>query len=249
VSGLVVALLGLVGLFVGAAVWVVSTAQAGRRPLWSGPACGTKDCGAGLPAVGWLPIVGFLAARRCPACGAAQPAKRLGFELAVAGYFALAAARFDDPRALAAVLVFAVPLLVVLLVDWWTRLIHLETIYAGLALAVAFALADGPKTLLEAVLTAVGAVLMFAFFFVLAALIYRNVKVVPFGIGDVYLAALIAAMVLYPNVISALFLGMFLAAVGSVVLLATKRVGRRDPIPYGPYLCAGALVVLVLGGG
>ena len=247
-SGLVVALLGLVGLFVGAAVWVVSTAQAGKRPLGSGPTCAANACGAVLPALGWLPIVGFLVARRCPVCGAAQPAKRVAFELVVAGYFALAAARFDEPRALAAVLVFAVPLLVVLLVDWWTRLIHLNTIYAGMALAVAFALADGPKTLLEAVLTAFGAVLVFAFFFVLAGLIYRDVKVVPFGLGDVYLAALIAAMVLYPDVVSALFLGMVLAALGSVFLLATKRVGRRDPIPYGPYLCAGALVVLVLGG-
>jgi leader peptidase (prepilin peptidase)/N-methyltransferase len=79
----------------------------------------------------------------------------------------------------------------------------------------------------------------------LAAVIYRNLRVVPFGLGDVYLAAMIGAMTRYPAVIQALFAGIFLAGLGSILLLVTRRAGRRDPIPYGPYLCVGGLLALL----
>ena len=39
--------------------------------------------------------------------------------------------------------------------------------------------------------------------------------------------------------------GILLAGLGGVFLLLTRRVGRRDPIPYGPYLCVGALLALI----
>ena len=241
--------LGVLGWFVGAIIWVASTAQADRRALWSGPVC--TNCAARLPVLAWLPVCGFGTIRRCPSCETpvARFALRVAFELAVAAYAAFAAWRFDAARPLAETLIFAIPLLIVFLVDWWTRYIHLEVIYAGIAAAVAFALVDGWSGLIDAALSALGAVAVFAFFFLLAALIYRNVRVVPFGIGDVYLAAMIAAMVRYPDVVSALMLGIFLAGFGSVLLLVSRRVSRKDPIPYGPYLCLGALVILLLRSG
>ena len=245
-SAVGVVLIGLLGLFVGSAIWVVSRARATDRPLLGGPACANPSCGAALPAWGWLPLAGFGLARRCPACGAIQPARRVVFELAVALYYALAAVRLgEEPLALVATLVFAVPLLNVLLVDAWTRYIHTDVIAAGLVAGLVFAALAGFGALLSAVLAALGAVVVFALFFVLAALIYRNVKVVPFGLGDVYLAGMIGTMVRGREVVDALFAGILLAALVSIVLLATRRAGRRDPIAYGPYLCLGALITLL----
>jgi prepilin signal peptidase PulO-like enzyme (type II secretory pathway) len=74
---------------------------------------------------------------------------------------------------------------------------------------------------------------------------YRSVNVVPFGKGDVYLAAMIAAMVRLDDLIAALFIGVLLAAVGGLLLIVTQRVGRRQAMPYGPYLCLGALIALI----
>ena len=235
---------GLLGLFVGAAVWVVSRARATERPLFAGPACANSECGAGLPALAWLPFYGFGAALTCGRCGARQPLRRPLFELAVAAYYAVAAARFEG-RDLAAVLVFAVPLLLILLVDWWTRFIHTDVIGLGLIAGFGFAAADGVRPFLSALGATAGAVTVFVLFFVLAALIYRNVRVVPFGLGDVYLAAMIGAMTRTSNVVQALLTGVLLAGVGSILLLVTRRVGRRDAIPYGPFLCVGALVALL----
>jgi leader peptidase (prepilin peptidase)/N-methyltransferase len=246
VSGPGALLVGVLGLVVGSLVWVVGRARACDRATFAGPFCANPACGAPLGPLAWLPLLGFGAARRCRRCGAAPPAKRVAFELAVAGYYALAAATLGDDRLrLAAVLVFAVPLLLVLLVDWWTRFIHTDVIGLGLLAGLGFAFADGWGGLLEAVLSALGAVAVFGFFFVLAAVIYRNLRVVPFGLGDVYLAAMIGAMARYPAVIQALFAGIFLAGLGSIVLLLTRRAGRRDPIPYGPDLCVGGLLALL----
>lgn len=237
----------LLGLFAGSAIWVVSRARADDRPARMGPVCADSDCGASLGLAGWLPLFGFGTARRCSTCGAVQPVWRVLFEIAVAVYFGIAATRFgdEDRGHFAAVLIFSLPLLIVLLVDAWTRFIHTDVIAVGLIAGLIFALADGTVELLSAIFSAMGAVAVFGFFFVLAAVIYRNIRVVPFGLGDVYLAAMIGAMTRYPAVVQALFAGMLLAGVISIVLLVTRRVGRRDPIPYGPYLCFGALLILL----
>ncbi|HEY6539095.1 MAG TPA: A24 family peptidase [Candidatus Dormibacteraeota bacterium] len=71
-----------------------------------------------------------------------------------------------------------------------------------------------------------------------------------FGWGDVKLAMLIGAMTgmslnygeLYA--LWALIAGTVIGGVVTVVLLLTKRVGLRDALPYGPYLVAGAGLIL-----
>jgi len=247
VSPIGIAVFSLLGLFAGSAIWVVSRARAVDRPARDGPVCADAECGASLGLAGWLPLLGLGTSRRCATCGATQLVTRVLFEVAVAAYFGIAAARFGDDRGqFAAVLIFAVPLLIVLLVDAWTRFIHTDVIAVGTMAGLIFAVSDGTDQLLSAILSALGAVAVFGFFFVLAAVIYRNIRVVPFGLGDVYLAAMIGAMTRYPGVVQALFAGMLLAGLISIVLLATRRVGRRDPIPYGPYLCLGALLTLLL---
>ncbi len=240
----IVVVLGAIGLLVGSAVWVIAAAQAAQRPLFSGPACAA--CSAPLPAVTWLPLYGFGQARRCRACGVEQPIARVLFELGIAGYFAAVAARSEGGVSLVATLVFSVPLLVILLVDWWTRYIYTNIIGLGLLLGFGFALADGVSTLLNHLLAAAVALLAFGFLFALAAGIYRNLAVVPFGRGDVYLAVMIGAMTGWPDVATALFYGVVFGGMGAALLIVTRRAGRRDVIPYGPYLCVGALAVLLI---
>ena len=250
-----VVLIGLLGLVAGAAIWVVSWARATERPLLYGPVCANSECAERLPVVAWLPLLGLGLARRCSVCGADQPVRRIAFEVAVALYFALAALRLGDdaqgaPGRLVATLVFAVPILVILLVDAWTRFIYTDIILVGLAAALIYAGLEAValgrwSPLLNSLVAAVAALIIFGFFFLLAAILYRNVKVVPFGLGDVYLAAMIGTMVGFPAVFQALFAGIFLAGLVAVGLLLSRRADRRQAIAYGPYLCAGALLTLL----
>jgi leader peptidase (prepilin peptidase) / N-methyltransferase len=48
------------------------------------------------------------------------------------------------------------------------------------------------------------------------------------------------------KVVPALLLGMLLGALGGLFLVAIGKRTRHDFIPYGAYLCAGAIVVLLI---
>lgn len=235
---------GVLGLFAGGGVWVVARAQALERPLLFGPACAA--CGAAMPARGWLPLMGGGGAVRCGACGARQTPTRPVFEVLVAAYFALAAARLGFSLGLAAALVFALPLLLILLVDLWTRYVHLGVVVAGTLAGLGFALVEGPGALVFSIGAALGGAAIFGVVFFLAAALYRDLDVVPFGGGDVYLVVMIGAMTGFPGAVRALVVGIILAGVAGLVLLASRRAGRHDVFAYGPFLCLGALLAMLL---
>jgi len=67
------------------------------------------------------------------------------------------------------------------------------------------------------------------------------------GLGDAKLAVLIGLMSGWPSIIAALFLGFAGGAVVGVGLLASGRIGRRDPMPFGPALAAGAIAAIFVG--
>jgi prepilin signal peptidase PulO-like enzyme (type II secretory pathway) len=66
------------------------------------------------------------------------------------------------------------------------------------------------------------------------------------GFGDVKLVAFIGLVVGVENeaIVSALFLGVLFAGVVSLLLVVLRVLRMKDGIPYGPFLAAGALVVL-----
>ena len=49
-------------------------------------------------------------------------------------------------------------------------------------------------------------------------------------------------------VVTGVFLGLLLGAVGSLVLLALRRAGWRSAVPFGPPLLVGAGLALALAG-
>jgi leader peptidase (prepilin peptidase)/N-methyltransferase len=70
------------------------------------------------------------------------------------------------------------------------------------------------------------------------------------GFGDVKLAPVLGATLGWVGVASAgvgLFVAFLLGALVGIVLLISRRAGRRSAIPFGPFLLVGALVGLVAG--
>ena len=69
------------------------------------------------------------------------------------------------------------------------------------------------------------------------------------GLGDVKLAASLGTMLAWTSwdlLLLGGFAGFALAAVYSVVLLATGRATRKQAIPFGPFMIAGAFLALLL---
>jgi leader peptidase (prepilin peptidase) / N-methyltransferase len=62
-----------------------------------------------------------------------------------------------------------------------------------------------------------------------------------FGIGDVKLLVGVGLMAGFVRTLSGLLSGLLAAGVVLSVLLATRRIGRRSYIPFGPFLIFGAL--------
>jgi leader peptidase (prepilin peptidase)/N-methyltransferase len=71
-----------------------------------------------------------------------------------------------------------------------------------------------------------------------------------FGFGDVKLLGLLGLVLGWFGwgvLMAGVFLGLLTGALVSLGLLATRRVGWRTAIPFGPPLLAGAVLVLALG--
>lgn len=94
----------------------------------------------------------------------------------------------------------------------------------------------------------IGAVGVAAFFFV-QNLVSRG----SIGLGDAKLGALVGAVTgagptsAHLGAVYAVIAGVFIGGATALVLLVTRVRGLKDPIPYGPFLCAGAALILYLG--
>jgi len=64
------------------------------------------------------------------------------------------------------------------------------------------------------------------------------------GFGDVKLALFMGLLLGWPYTFTALFYGVLLAAVGAIVFIVIHR-SMKGTIAYGPYLAAGAILVLL----
>jgi len=100
-------------------------------------------------------------------------------------------------------------------------------------------------TFTSAIIGAVGV----AAFFLIQNLVSRG----SIGLGDAKLGALVGAVTgigptaTHLGAVYAVIAAVFIAGATAAVLLVTRVRGLKDPIPYGPFLCAGAALILYLG--
>ena len=144
---------------------------------------------------------------------------------------------FDALRAA----VFALALLLVLRIDWQNHLIFSITILPAVIVALAFQAYASMDELIWSLGAMIGAGLVFLLLFLLAIIMYGKRAL---GLGDIWLAALIGAMT-GENAFTAIVLGMFLAGFGGLFLILIRVRSRTDYIPYGAYLCLGAIAIVL----
>jgi prepilin signal peptidase PulO-like enzyme (type II secretory pathway) len=146
--------------------------------------------------------------------------------------------------------------------SWPTWYVAVLATYAVFLLAIAVYDARWQRIPNRAVYPAAGAAVVLAFFqpmgpwwsFILAGIfagaLLLGISIVSrggLGIGDAKLAVLIGLMSGWPSVIAALFVAFAGGALVGLVLMASGRIGRRDPMPFGPALAAGAIAGIFVG--
>lgn len=234
---LFIVIAGILGAFAGSLINAASLRLPADLDAIGPPVC--PECSAVQPRRAMWP--GWT--RGCVSCGAQNLRVRLLTEGAAAALAMASIGIYHVTLAGIGVALYSMLLLLILRIDWQHHLIFTITIVPGIMLALALSVLRSPSALISAGIAGVGAGLLFGFFFALALLIYRKNAL---GAGDILLAVLIGTMTGVHAIIPALFFGMILAAVGGLALIVFGLRSRRDYIPYGAYLCAGTIFVLLL---
>lgn len=238
---LIFAVFGLVvGSFLTVVVHRVPRGESVVKPRSRCPRCGTElRARDNLPVVGWLLLRG-----RCRACGERISAAYPLTELATAGLFVAAA--FLEPLYAAVVAAcFLAVMLAVAVIDAGHRIVPNRITYPAIpAFAVAVLVGDLAGQGLGVVDGLLGMVLYAVPLFLIALALPGGM-----GMGDVKLVTLIGLVLgsfglRYVGV--AAFLGIVGGGVGALLAMAVLGYGRKQQIPFGPFLAAGGALALFL---
>lgn len=204
------------------------------------PACGRR-----LAPFDLIPLLSYILLRgRCRYCGALIPWRVLLVESTTGLLFVLLWYRYgfslseDFPRLLLATL-YTCFFIVIFFIDLEHHLVLNRVIYPAIVVAllfIPFAPGHSAKELL------LGGLIGFALLFLIAFVYPAGM-----GMGDVKLATFVGLVVGFPSVFVALLFSF--VAGGSVGggLLLTGLKGRKDPIPFAPFLVAGGMVAMLYG--
>ncbi|HOU41618.1 MAG TPA: prepilin peptidase [Promineifilum sp.] len=173
------------------------------------------------------------------ACGLTRhPRRAAAVTVALPLLAVLAGRRAGSDGAALTITLFAAVLLLLAVVDWEQRRLPNAVVLPALAAAVALSA--------DPLVAGLAAVAAFVVFLALYALGRRLYGFEALGMGDVKLAALVAA-VAGPAAAAALLGGVLLAGGGAAVGLLSGRVQRGAALPYGSFLAVAGLVVRLWG--
>jgi leader peptidase (prepilin peptidase) / N-methyltransferase len=244
--GLRVVLFALAGLPIGSFLTVLVHRLPKGQSIVA-PWSGCPRCGVPIRARDNVPVLSYLILRgRCRTCGEPVSIEYPLTELATAGLFAAAGALIEPLYAAVLVAAFLAVMLAVALIDARHRIVPNRIVYPALVIFLG-AIVVGHFT--GAGVDVVSGLIGLAAYSIPMLLV---ALVVPggLGMGDVKLAALIG-LVLGSMALSlvgvAAFLGIVGGGLGAVTAVAVLRYGRKQQIPFGPFLAGGAAVAALVG--
>lgn len=224
-----------VGSFLNLCIDRMPAGQSLLHPPSHCPTCGHKLAPAEL-----VPILSYLWLRgRCRYCSNSIPRRLIFVELAAAALFAILWQRYGLTPQLALALFYACLFTVIFVTDLEHRLILNKVVYSSMVVALILSPLWPEVGLVNSLL---GGALGFGFMLV-PFLLSRG----GMGAGDVKLAGLVGLVAGFPQVFIALFLAMVAGGLVAGFLLVTRLKGRKDAVPFGPFLAAGAMVTLLWG--
>lgn len=234
----------LVGSFLNVVIHRVPRGDSIVRPPSACPACGTEiRARDNVPLLSWLWLRG-----RCRDCGAPIAARYPLVEATNALLWIACAVRFDGAEDVVFCALASSVLLVLSMIDLEHRRLPNVIVLPATAVAVGWvvtsAVLRGEPSLVRDPL--IGGAAAFGLLFVIAFVSGGM------GFGDVKLAAFIgvvAGRFGWEVVVTAIFAAFILGGLAGVAVIASGKKGRKDAIPFGPALAAGALVALFAGPG
>ncbi|MGL6069974.1 prepilin peptidase [Craterilacuibacter sp.] len=203
------------------------------------------QCGAGIRPWHNIPLLGYLMlGGRCADCKTKIPLRYPLVELATGVLFALLAWRFGPSAMLAGSLLLTAALIALTCIDADTQLlpddITLPLLWAGLA----FHLLTATLPLADAVIGAMAGYLsLWSVFWLFKFATGKE----GMGYGDFKLLAALGAWLGWQMLPLIILLSSLVGALWGIAMMATARLGRGQPLPFGPYLAAAGFIALLWG--
>lgn len=233
----------VVGSFLNVIVYRIPAGLSVVRPPSACPSCDTPiKPYDNLPLLSWLLLRG-----RCRSCGTNISIRYPLVEAATAVLFLATYLIVGLDWTVIGYIWFVAVTFALALIDFDTKRIPnrilLPGVVVGAVLLGAGALADGEVGAYGR--SWLAALAYFAGFLVLALIVPAG-----FGMGDVKLAfflGMFVGFVSWQALAVAVFGAVFIGGGVSILLLASRRVGRKDAIPFGPSMVAGAWLAIAFG--
>lgn len=245
--GLIITFSALIGLVVGSFINVVAyRVPAGKSVVRPPSAC--PECDHPIRPRDNIPVVSWLLLRgRCRDCSAKISPRYLVVELATGILFAITAWLIGLDWTLPAHLWFVGVTITLTLTDLDHKLIPNRILFPSTPVAIVLL---GGGAALEGALGDFGRALLAAVAYFLGLLVLALIAGGGFGFGDVKLGFFLGLYLGY-HAWGALIVGAFasfvLGGVVSVLLLLLRIKGRKDAIPFGPYMVVGSYVAIGFG--
>ena len=237
-AGMLVAVV-LFGLAIGSFLNVVIVRVPEGRSLWR-PRSTCPGCSAQLAWHDNVPVLSFLWLRgRCRKCGMRISSRYPVVEGVTAATLAAAYLALGPTGDFIVAAVLLATLVVVTAIDLQHQLIPDVITLPGILVGLVANLAIGRVSWLDCVIgIALGGGL-----FLVIILVSRG----GMGGGDMKLGAMLGAFLGWKALLFALFAAIVLGGVVAVAVLVSGRRGRKDQIPFGPFLATGGAMALFWG--
>lgn len=235
--GIVVFILGLIiGSFLNVCICRIPEKQSIALP-----ASHCMACGQPLRKRDLVPVISYIALKgKCRYCGEKISLQYPMIELLNGLFYVFVYNQYGLTVLFFAFAILTSILLVLSVIDYYFQIIPDRVVLFGIVISMLFHLAFSyPYSILDGSL----GFLTGGGIFFLIAWVTKGAM----GGGDIKLMAMLGLWIGVKNILMISVLSFFIGAVVSIALMILKRKGRKDMIPFGPFIAAAAMLVILYG--
>ena len=197
-------------------------------------------CERRLTGLELIPILSYIFLRgQCKDCGGKIPLRVIAVELGTGIIFLLIWLRFGQSWETLLYSLYGALLVVIGVVDLENQRVLNVLIYPAIGVGLLMIPILHNNTLW---MQLAGVLMGFGALFLIAVLAPGAM-----GMGDVKLTIFLGIILGFPEIIIALFIAFVSGGFVAGVLLALKKIKRKDPIAFGPYLAFAGFITLLYG--
>jgi leader peptidase (prepilin peptidase)/N-methyltransferase len=210
----------------------------GKSIITPGSHC--RSCTAPIHPWDNIPVLSYLLlGGRCRACKEHISLRYPSVELVSGVLYVVLWFKFGFSIPFAVYAALTSTLLAVALIDYDHKIIPNTISLPGIVIGLGLSLWALPITPLVSLL----GILIGGAFFYLIALVSKG----GMGGGDIKLIAMIGAFLGWQGALFTIFSGALLGSLVGVMLMVLGRKGRKDKVPFGPFLSCGAILFILYG--